>query len=137
MLRFHRVKKILWNDHSELLKDPDLRKIVGRPKPQPRVRSQQPTTPAAPAAPTPPAPSTPVPTEDPLTRFRRMVEELVLRGVDYATAVQMIDQEHPDLRQRANELATARRDVAAGTRRSQAAAVRANRVRRFIARKGR
>lgn len=130
MLRYNRGTGRLWEDHSELLADPNLKKIVGRPKPQPRVRSQQPTP-----APTPtPSPRQPAP-EDPLTKFRRLVEELMLRGVDYATAVEMVDQEYPDLRQRANELDTARRDVAANQRRTKMAQWRNEVRRRFIARK--
>ena len=135
MIRFNRQKNKFYFDHSELLADPNLKKIVGKP----RFRSQQPAAPTMPAAampePTPAAPTTTAPIEDPLTKFRRLVQELVLRGIDYASAVQMIDEEFPDLRERSVELARYRSTVAANHRKAKATQWRIEVQRRFNARK--
>jgi hypothetical protein len=129
MIRFNRQKNKFYFDHSELLADPAIHGIIGKPRARSRVRSQQPT-PAAPAA-----PAMPAPIEDPLTKFRRLVQELVLRGIDYASAVQMIDEEFPDLRERSVELARYRSTVAANHRKAKAAQWRIEVQRRFNARK--
>jgi hypothetical protein len=120
MIRFNRQKNKFYFDHSELLADPAIHAIVGKP----RFRSQQPA-----------APTTTAPIEDPLTKFRRLVQELVLRGIDYASAVQMIDEEFPDLRERSVELARYRSTVAKDHRMAKAAAWRVEVQRRFNARK--
>ena len=126
MIRFNRQKNKFYFDHSELLADPAIHGIIGKP----RARSQQPMP-----APTPTAPAMPTPSEDPLTKFRRLVQELVLRGIDYASAVQMIDEEFPDLRERSVELARYRSTVAKDHRMAKAAAWRVEVQRRFNARK--
>jgi hypothetical protein len=126
MIRFNRQKNKFYFDHSELLADPAIHGIIGKP----RARSQQPMP-----APTPTAPAMPTPSEDPLTKFRRLVQELVLRGIDYASAVQMIDEEFPDLRERSVELARYRSTVAANHRKAKATQWRIEVQRRFNARK--
>ncbi len=128
MIRYNRHRNKIYFDHSELLSDPNIRKIVGKP----RVRSQPPMP--APTTPTP-SPRQPAP-EDPAVKFDRMVKQLMDKGLSYTESVKFVDSIDPTLRERAIDLANARRDVAAGIRRSQAAAVRANRVRRFNARRG-
>jgi hypothetical protein len=127
MLRFNSAKNKLWNDHSELLADPAIHAIVGKPRPRPKVRSQE-LTPQAPAAPA-------APSEDPLTKFRRLVEELMLEGLDYTSAVETIDKEYPNLRERSVELARYRSTVAANHRKAKATQWRIEVQRRFNARK--
>jgi hypothetical protein len=126
MLRFNRGTGRLWEDHCELLADPNIHAIIGKPRPRTKVRSQEPT---------PAAPTTTAPIEDPLTKFRRLVEELMLEGLDYTSAVKMVDEQHPDLRERSVELARYRSTVAKDHRMAKAAAWRVEVQRRFIARK--
>jgi hypothetical protein len=127
MIRFNRQKNKFYFDHSELLADPAIHGIIGKP----RARSQQPMPEPAPAAPAAPA----APVEDPLTKFRRLVEELMLEGLDYTSAVEKIDKEHPNLRERSVELARYRSTVAANHRKAKAAQWRIEVQRRFNARK--
>jgi hypothetical protein len=128
MIRFNRQKNKFYFDHSELLADPNLKKIVGKP----RFRSQQPAAPMPEPAPAAPA----APVEDPLIKFRRLVEELMLEGLDYTSAVEKIDKEHPNLRERSVELARYRSTVAANHRKAKAAQWRAEASRRFKERRG-
>ncbi len=124
MIRFNRQKNKFYDDHSELLRDPAIHAIIAKPR-SVRFRSQQPTMPAAP---------TPAP-EDPSVKFDRMVKQLMDKGLSYTEAVKLIDSIDPTLRQRSNELATARRDVAVNQRRTKMAQWRAERALRFNARK--
>jgi hypothetical protein len=62
--------------------------------------------------------------EDPVTKFKRLIDEAMSKGMAYTEAVRFIDQIDPTLRQRANELATARRNVGQQDRSSVAAAWR-------------
>jgi hypothetical protein len=64
-----------------------------------------------------------------------LVEELMLEGLDYTSAVKMVDEQHPDLRERSVELARYRSTVAKDHRMAKAAAWRVEVQRRFIARK--
>ena len=111
----------MWNDHSELLADPNLKKIVGKP----RFRSQQPAAPTMPAA----------PVEDPAQRFNRLVQELMEVGKSFVEAVAQIEKAFPTLRERSNELQTARQEVARAKRLEAKAQWRAEASRRFNARK--
>jgi len=62
--------------------------------------------------------------EDPLKKFKTLVNQAMANGMSYTEAVLFIDQIDPTLRQRANELATARRNVGQQDRSSAAAAWR-------------
>ncbi len=110
-LRFNSAKNKLWNDHSELLADPNIHSIIGKP----RGKAQ---------------------TEDPAQRFTRLVEEAMSRGMSYTEAVRFIDSIDPTLRQRSNELATVRREIEQSEKQRAKAAWRAEASRRFKERRG-
>ncbi len=59
----------------------------------------------------------------------------MLEGLDYTSAVEKIDKEHPNLRERSVELARYRSTVAANHRKAKAAQWRIEVQRRFNARK--
>ena len=121
MIRFNRQKNKFYFDHSELLADPAIHAIVGKP----RFRSQQPAAPTMPAA----------PVEDPAQRFNRLVQELMEVGKSFVEAVAQIEKAFPTLRERSNELQTARQEVARAKRLEAKAQWRAEASRRFKARK--